>query len=387
MIFQIFRILLVAWGGMFLLGTGCNRAEAPKNAPAAETRSPAQIHYENGLKLADSGDKDGARNAWETAIGLDPAMPQPYFMLAALEEQQGDPIKGAERLAALRRANPTVRNVEARQAELYFAADRYYQAMKLSREAVKREPDAPPGYMLLGLGLEAAGEPKQALEMLRKAHQLAPDSERVTTTLAQQLARTGRAKEAFALVEPLLQTQMRLPAIVYGVMGWLWAQYGREGKPDAVLAMDYLDKSLQADPNHAPANFEKGRLLARQKKFSQARPYLERARQTMIADPDFQETLGQVYVALKVPNGEKLLQNARNVRKLLVELHTARRRYFAIPQDTRNTLQLARLEAGRGSVQTARLLVNEVLQREPNNYTALDLINRLIPPSGSLPKR
>jgi tetratricopeptide (TPR) repeat protein len=352
------------------------------SGPATPALAPAEMHYRDGLKLAQAGKDAGAINEWHTAIALAPADPRPYRALVALFEQEGQFLTAADQLKALHLANPQAEHIACRQADLYFHANRYLTGMRLAREAVQQEPKCPLAHGALGLGLAMAGETPQALRELQTAHALAPDSERLRYTLAQTLARDGQPDAAFALVEPV-PAQPNLPVQANYMMGWLLSEYGRGGKRDAKTALAYLDKALALDPNHAPSELAKGKILLRQGRYAQAQAFLEHAIQNGSNTEEAFRALADDYTRLQNPHAGDAQRAADAVRAATTRLQQARRRYLANPDDTANTLALARLEGNNGNTTEALDLIKQVLQKDPNNAAALSLLHSSLRPKSA----
>jgi len=362
-------LLLAGAGGTYYLLRSRAKPETP----------PALRYYQKGLSLARAGNAAAAEQAWQTAIAFDSTFAAPYLAIADLYEQAGQPVEAAVKLNALRAADPNnPAHVECRQAELFFKADGFEKPLQLAREAVQRHPDCVLAHTLLGMALATAGDEAGAVAALRTAHERAPQSERITLTLAQTLAQAGRGDEAAALVKPLLSSPAAstMPVQANYLMGRIRA--GQEGNSDhAGAARPYLQAALARDPRHAGSNAQMGQLLVRRKQFAAARPYLERARQGGDNGAATLASLALTYRALRVPGAAAIQQQADGLRAYDDALRAARRRYLAQPGDVKNNLALARLEARRGDVPDALDLLKSVLASNPNDSNALLLYRQL----------
>jgi tetratricopeptide (TPR) repeat protein len=365
-------LLLCALGGAVLLLTAV-RAVYRKASSTRKPVSPAEQHYQAGVRLAQSGDPAAAAYQWKTAIGLDPTFPPAYLALARQDEERGNYTASADRLERLRAANPRVPQLESRLARIYFRAGRYEKGMSLAREAVRREPNDASAHAVLGDGLAQAGEMTASVQELRAAHRLAPDDEAILLTLAQGLGRVGDADEAQALARPLL-ARARNPARANLVMGELLMQQHR---PQAV---DYLQKSLALAANQAQVQSALGSLLLREGHPAAAQPLLERAYRQNPTDTRALQALATVYARLQRPAARPARQAALALQSYQTALLRARRRNLSSPDDSRNALLLAQLEAQRGDGPDAIDLVMRVLHADPDNPAALRLLHRLTMP-------
>lgn len=341
-----------------------------KPSPSSKAVAPAEQHYQDGLRLAQSGDTAAATYQWKTAIGLDPTFAPAYFALAQLDEQSGNVIASADRLEHLRAANPHAPQIESRLASLYFRAGRYEKGMALAQAAVQHEPNEALAHAALAEGLAQADEIAAGVQELRAAHRLAPGDETILLALAQGLGRAGNSAEGLALMQPLL-IQSRDPALVNFVMGELLL---RQNSPQAG---DYLKKSLNLAPNQTQAQSALGSLLLHEGRLTEAQPLLESAYRQNPTDLRAIQDLATVYARLKRPAVSKAQQSAAALKTYQTALFRARQQYLNKPDDKSNSLTLAQLEAQRGNGQDALDLTMQILHSDPDNAAALKLLHHL----------
>src|SRR5207253_8138490 len=138
-----------------------------------------------GLAAARAGETAKAVGEWKLAIALDPADTRAYDALAGYYLAMGHPDLTAGVLETLAHANPKAPHQDCRMAQAAFAAGWITRAGEAADRAVRTEPGCPLGHTLRGIVLDDSGEPAEALAELTRAHQLAPQDERITLTLAQ----------------------------------------------------------------------------------------------------------------------------------------------------------------------------------------------------------
>jgi predicted Zn-dependent protease len=363
---------LCALGGAVLLLIAV-RAVYRKADSTRKPVTPAEQHYQAGMRFAQSGDPASAAYQWKTAIGLDPTFAPAYLALAQQDEQRGNDAASADRLERLRAANPRVAQLDSRLARLYFRAGRYEKGMARAREAVRSEPNDAFAHAVLGDGLAQAGEMTASVQELRAARRLAPEDEAILLTLAQGLGRVGDIDEALALARPLL-ARARNPARANLVLGELLMQ---RRSPQAG---DYLHISLALAPAQAQVQSALGSFLLREGHPAAAQPLLERAYRQNPTDARALQDLAAVYARLQRPAARRALQAARALQSCQTALLRARRQYLKAPNDRRNALLLARLEAQRGNGPDAMDLVMQALHADPDDPAALGLLHRLTTP-------
>ena len=160
-------------------------------------------------------------------------------------------------------------------------------------------------------------------------------------------------------------------------LGWLLAEYGRNGRKDEKAALETLRRALGKAPDDPDSNTETGVILMREGDAAQARPYFERA---LHADPTQTAAargMATIFTQQKLPEAARARQVAEALEKREAAMRETRGRYLAHPEDTGNVLKLAELEARNGNRNDAFDLITHTLQADPNNAAALNLLHRL----------
>ena len=350
--------------------------KGPDTQAKSSGGSAATSHYESGIKLAQSGNLTGAANEWQTAIGLDPSYAPPYLALIKKSEQEGDVEGAVKQLEALGHADPQAKHIACRQASIYLKANRYETSVTMVRDALKKEPDCPQAHTLQGAILAKGGDWKGAVEELKSAHQALPEEPAVTLALAVSLARNGKAQEGITLIEGLpTQARESVPALYR--LGWLLAEYGRDGKKDPKAALEVLNQALAKAPNDADSNAWVGTLLLEQGKLQEARTHFALALQADNSNVKAAQGMAEIFARQKLPNAARAKQVAEGIAKQEIDLRQARGRYLTHPEDTDNTLKLVTLEARTGNRVDALTLIKHTLQSDPNNDAALKLLHSM----------
>ncbi len=371
------RVAVVVLLGLAILG-GAASYFAKRKSPAAESagKSAARMHYETGVKLARSDDLTGASNEWQTAIGLDSEYARAHLALVKLAEQKGDFGGAVKQLDALRRADPQAVHITCRQAGLYLRAGRFEKAAAMARESVDSEPDCPQAHTMLGAILAKSGDWAHAVPELETAHRIDLESAPVTMALAVALGHAGKADEAITLLETMPESERGSPHAQYR-LGWLLAEYGRNGHKDEKSALEALYRARATDPANAESNAEAGKILLRQGDTKRARAHFENALHSEATNAVAARGMASIFASQHLPEATRARQIAETLEKRETTLRDARRKYLMEPADTANALRLAELEARTGNRLDALDLITGVLKADPNNGTALALLHRL----------
>lgn len=331
------------------------------------------IQYEQGIKLLKSGSITQAQTALETALRTDASYSPAYFALAEIQSKIGNNARSIELLETLHRVSPQTPHVMCHLAELHVSSGRFIEGLTAAKTALQAEPDCPLANTEYALALAEAGETDEVVSTLQVAHRLIPQNERVALLLAQMLARAGKTDEAWKILESL-PAKSAISASSITLRGWMLAEYGHFGKRDDKAAVELLDQALKVSPEDGPANLEKGRILLRFGKPSEALACLQTAASAMEPNSELLLATAKAQTRLKNPSAARMTQSAHAFEQMVNSLYSARQRYLKAPNDRNNLVRLARLEAASGNAQDAQTLLTRVLQQDPNDKEALRLM-------------
>jgi adenylate cyclase len=118
--------------------------------------------------------------------------------------------------------------------------------MELAQRAIEMDPDSPLGYQTLGNLHALTGQGERAIELRRKAAELAPNDLVAVAGLATRLKDFGGEKEAVQLFERAMRLSPKHPWWVPSAYGVALHLVGR--KEDAVQS---FQRALALKPNHA----------------------------------------------------------------------------------------------------------------------------------------
>lgn len=134
---------------------------------------------------------------------------------------------------------------EAKQGWSASKEESIKSGMELAKEAIRMDPDEPQGYQTLGNLYALTGQGKRALELRRKAAELAPNDLNAVAGLATRLKDFGGEHEAVKLFEQAMRLSPKHPWWVPYAYGVTLHLVGR--KEEAVQS---LKKASALNPNH-----------------------------------------------------------------------------------------------------------------------------------------
>lgn len=145
-------------------------------------------------------------------------------------------------------------------------------AMQKLQKAIKQNPDNADAYVGLGLLYDSIGDTDKADDAYEKALDKAPDDPKVQNNYAVFLCQHGKQQKSLkyflqAAQNPLYST----PDAAYTNAGVCALQI-----PDRKIAEQYFRKALDVNPIFPDALYQMARLSYRQKKYMQARAFIER---------------------------------------------------------------------------------------------------------------
>lgn len=181
--------------------------------PSGASVVSAEQRFEQGLRLSDAGDIEGAVRAFTDVVRHRPDIAQAHFNLARALMQLG-------------REGPALEHLE---------------------RVVALEP----GHLKANLGLvhllQRRGDRAGALARLQQAQALAPGDPWIAGDLASALATAGRDDEAAAMFARALTLGPQLAPIQFNHANFVWRRQG-----DAA-AVPFYERTVALDPNHARA--------------------------------------------------------------------------------------------------------------------------------------
>lgn len=196
-----------------------------------------------------AGETDGSADG---PVGSAEAHPDPRFQEAVTFLQSGSLAEAEQRVRAILQDNDKDAQAIHLLGVVAHQARRTDAAIQLVRRAVELAPDAAPYRNTLGFFLRIAKQPQEAIEQLQKAIQLRPGYGEAQNNLGIAYAETGDLEGAISAYEEALEHDGSFPEVLNN-LGNILARTKRFEE-----AMRRYDEAIAARPNYAEAWSNKG---------------------------------------------------------------------------------------------------------------------------------
>jgi len=356
------QVTLMTLGDLFV------RQGEPKQATEYFERL-AQVYLHEGFNSK-------AIAIYKKIAKLAPSETQPLERLAELYVQQG----------VLSEARPIFLQL----AEIYLKASQAPKAVDVLRRLLEVEPDnariqmrLAELYLAIGQRKEAAltylnfaqrlfdrGELLETQKLVDKALEINPDNPAATTLKAQALAAGGRPDQGWPLLEALADA--RVGGETTALLIEMSLQAGKSS-----LAVELARTVFSKDPKHYALQYKVACALLESGDPATALSLLGEIRHPMI-DAGEHDRLGQSLGTLA-----ERLPKQLEPREWLVDLYRRTSDPFRLPDAM---LKLADAAAEAGQLDLAESLLEELLEREPENEKVLGRLNTLLEKQGRAPK-
>lgn len=181
--------------------------DAKKVLRQALENSPGSYALLAGLAkiAADNQDIDSAAKYLQKAITANPSNPEPRITLVKLYRQYNQTDQAAKVLAtalAVFPANPQLRIADAQQKIVTGNPD---SAIKVLRSILQEDTTSADALLTLAIALSKLDRPDEAIDPMRRAHQLIPNSYQITAQLISLETQLGNNDEALAVADNYLE--------------------------------------------------------------------------------------------------------------------------------------------------------------------------------------
>ncbi|HEY4054134.1 MAG TPA: tetratricopeptide repeat protein [Terriglobales bacterium] len=201
----------------------------------------AEIQEYLGQVLSNSGDRAGARKAFEAAKAARPAYIEADFALAELDAADGKVDDARKRLAGIVASHPDNKNAHLILAEFEAANGKRPAAVEQFRKVVALDDNDAGAFNSLAYLLAENKQPDEALKYARRAKELAPNNPAVDDTLGWIYYQQGSYPLAVVRLEAATAKGASAVREYHLAMAYLKA-----GKPER--GRQTLDAALKMDP-------------------------------------------------------------------------------------------------------------------------------------------
>jgi Flp pilus assembly protein TadD/peroxiredoxin len=224
------------------------------------------------------------------------------------------------------------------------------------KQVIAAKPQEPEAYYNLGTLYLRKNDFDQARQYLEQTVKLRPTHAEAWNNLGMLAAQTGQAEEAIRDFQQSLSIKPNYATALLN-LGNLYRRARNFSE-----AENLLGRALQAEPDNPEANYNLGMLYAQQSQFPKASEYFERA---LSLRPDYPDALNNLGVLL-VRQG----RYSEAQEKFADCIRVA-------PNLDQGYLNLARLYAVMNDKEKARSVLQDLLQRQPENKIARQSLEML----------
>ena len=343
----------------------------------------AYRHFRAGQKFEEKGISAAAMMEYRSAVDIEKTYSAPYLAMAHVEQNNGNLGTAADLMGTVLYYHPHYPHIQCRRAQLYGIANRFEMAFTIAKDAIEIEPDCAAAHNDMGMLYSICGNDADAALELGKAHQLAPTDEALTLDYARVLAKTGKADEAFAIVDTVLTKTRLFKTQANYLEGWILSEYGRSGVKDSHSLADgiqHLGLALVDTPSHTASLQQLGIIYIRTGNLPGAQTALEKAFKAGPATLEMLDAMVDVYRKQNNPNLDSAIAVDTRYREVFLPLKLARLEYVKRPLNLDNNMVLAKLELEVGNKLDAFSLVKLVHDRAPERKDAAQLYEEMIHP-------
>jgi tetratricopeptide (TPR) repeat protein len=302
----------------------------------------------------------------------------------------GNPLDQTIAKAQQGRVNVTPAKAIAMAGKL-FGDGKYRQAERVCRQIIEARPANADAHNIIGVCLNALGQPKEAIASLRRAVKLAPHAASIHANLGEVLRQSGDKKEAAKALEAAIKIDPNNSQALnnLGIIRYDQGKYEEAvelyrravaNRPTMAEALNNLGNALRmtGDIDGAMQAYQEalthreiypeaynnlGTLLQQDKKLDEAEHALKKA-------------IGQNSRYVEAHNNLALLYSAQ--KKEVDALRILGDALKFAPENPQTLLITARIQNRRNNHQAAEQATRAVLKRDPNNAEALTLLGQVL---------
>jgi Flp pilus assembly protein TadD len=193
----------------------------PSDEPSP-IRDRALAIVERGVALEARGDDEGAREAYQEAIEVDPALPSPWNNLALLAAERGDPLAADSLLSRALVLDPAYAAAWWNRGDVAWDLGQLDLAEEHYRRALAADPELHEASVNLGSLLIERDRYEDALALSASTLQrspVAPIDDYLRRNVARALDALGRTDEAREVWRELLESEVpELQALARGAL-------------------------------------------------------------------------------------------------------------------------------------------------------------------------
>ena len=346
---------------LFVLITGVSVALI-----ALRMRPSAEAESRRGQDLIAISMLPEAEDAYRQAIRINPNYAPAYRGLAELATARGDSKTAIEQWRELIKRDPKSEHAFCRLGQAEALSGLEVFALEDGKKELQNDPSCPRAHLLLGILYARQNASKLALDHLEIAAKANPNVPQIQLVFGHVLALVGDYDRAETVLKTALANSSGQPE------PFLWLGYVYSHRVASLensrQAKNYLRKALAIDPESAEANFEYGRLLARERRNADALPYLKKAVARKRHYIAALQNLSQTATALGLKaEAATVLQTFERESKWSEREKALLKQYVAKPNDLETKMELANLELEREEPEAAKIFLLSAQKNAPDD--------------------
>jgi type IV pilus biogenesis/stability protein PilW len=272
-----------------------------------------------------------------------------------------------------------------------YGRGRFKQAENVCRQIIKSKPSTADAHSILGVVLNAQGNPKEGIASLKRAVKLAPKTASYRSNLGEVQRQSGNLADAIVTLQEAIDLDPKNPQ-AYNNLG-----ITRFDSNNFDEAIDAYRKAIALRPDFAEAHNNLGNALRRAGQFDEAMESYQNALAHREKYPEAYNNMGTLLREIgKVEQAEHALRKALQQNPAYVDAYTNLASiYFQekkdvdalrqltealklAPADKRSLILTARIQIRRGNFVASEQACRLVLKDDPDNAEALTVLGQVL---------
>ncbi len=272
-----------------------------------------------------------------------------------------------------------------------YSQGKYGQAAKICQQLIAVRPENADAHNVLGVSLAAGGNPKAAVETLRRAVELAPTAASIYANLGEILRQQGETEEAAAILEKAVELDPKNSQALNN-LGITYFERGKVKK-----AVEFYRQAIAARPDMAEAHNNLGNALRLARNFDGAIQAYQDALVHRERYPEAYNNLGTLLQQRgELDQAEHALRKAMNQNPRYIEAYDNLANVYVAQKKDTEALRIladalkfapthvptliitARTQTRRGAHGLAEQAIRHALAQEPDNAEALTVLGQIL---------
>lgn len=235
--------------------------------------APGEIPYIKGVAMALGGKSKAAITEFSSAVGAQPRNVSYLIGEAWAYQLEGQHSKALSILEKAQELEPRTPIIPYRMAVSYFFLHLYPQAAADCEETIRRAPQYPSAYLLLGATRLEEHELDPAVDALQRAVDISPKTALYQRELGVALFKQDKLTESHKALDLALKLDSKAPQAYY----WRARVLEKQGQRSGAIAD--LETSVAIQPSFSEAYFTLAKLYSASGQIKKATAMLAKAKQ------------------------------------------------------------------------------------------------------------